>query len=46
MIYACAFLSKDYVFTPWTSLHFDIPHRFEKKKNGDKYQREYMKRPN
>ena len=29
MSYACAFLSKDNVFTPGTSLHFDIPHRLE-----------------
>ena len=27
IISACAFLSKDYVFTPGTSLHFEIPRR-------------------
>ena len=27
IIYACAFLSKDHVFTPGTGLHFEIPRR-------------------
>ena len=32
IIYACAFPSKDNVFTAGTSLHFEIPHRVEKRR--------------
>ena len=31
IIYACAFLRKDYVLTPGTSLYLEIPRRLEKK---------------
>ena len=42
IIYPCLFPSKDYVFTPGTSLYFEIPHWLAPigLQNGGKYQRD------